>query len=90
LSIVLAEKNKVIGEKSIVVNGIIKDITEKSETATIQAKAATEKKEILDKQAIIIAREDAHATKALEEAIPALQEAELAVADISRPAITEI
>lgn len=90
MSVVLAEKNKVIGEKSVVVNGIIKDITEKSETATIQAKAATEKKEILDKQAIIIAREDASATKALEEAIPALQEAELAVADISRPAITEI
>jgi len=90
LSEVLAEKNKVIGEKAIVVNGIIKDITEKSEIAGVQQAAAGKKKTELDKQAVIIAREDAAATKALEEAIPALQEAELAVADISRPAITEI
>lgn len=39
---------------------------------------------------MIIEREDAAATKALEAAIPALQEAENAVADINKPAITEI
>jgi len=72
LSIVLAEKNKIIGEKTVVVNQIIADITEKSEIAEVQAKAATIKKEELDKQAVVIAREDAAATKALEEAIPAL------------------
>jgi dynein heavy chain len=90
LSEVLAEKNKVIGEKSVVVNEIIKDITEKSEVAGVQQAAAAKKKDELDKQAVVIEREDKAATKALEEAIPALQEAELAVADISRPAITEI
>jgi len=72
LSEVLAEKNKIIGEKSIVVNEIITDITAKSEVAGVQQAAAAKKKEELDKQSIVIAREDAAATKALEEAIPAL------------------
>jgi dynein heavy chain len=90
LSEVLAEKNVVIGEKTVVVNEVIKDIDAKTAVATVQSEAATKKKKELDAQAIVIAREDAAATKALEEAIPALQEAELAVADIKRPALTEI
>lgn len=49
LSEVLAEKNKIIGEKAVVVNAIIKDITEKSEIAGVQQAAAGKKKEELDK-----------------------------------------
>jgi len=49
LSEVLAEKNKVIGEKTVVVNEIIADITEKSEVAAVQQAAASKKKEELDK-----------------------------------------
>ena len=90
LSKVLAEKNKVIGEKAVVVNAAIAEIAEKSEVAGVKAKAAAAKKAELAEQAVIIEREDAAATKALEAAIPALQEAENAVADINKPAITEI
>jgi 2-methylisocitrate lyase-like PEP mutase family enzyme len=48
----------------------------------VQQKAAAEKKEALDKQSVIIAREDAIASKALEEAIPALTAAKEALNDI--------
>lgn len=90
LSKVLAEQNKVIGEKAVVVNAAIAEIAEKSEVAGVKAKAAATKKAELAEQAVIIEREDAAATKALEAAIPALQEAENAVADIKKPDITEI
>lgn len=44
LSKELAEKNKVIAEKVIEVDAIIKDITEKSEIAGVQQAAAQAKK----------------------------------------------
>jgi hypothetical protein len=49
LSKELEIKNKIIGEKQIVVTELIKDITEKSKVAAVQQKAASEKKEALDK-----------------------------------------
>lgn len=64
MSKVLEVKNVEIGEKQVVVSEMIKDITEKSEVAGVQQKAAAEKKDALDKQSVIIAREDAIATKA--------------------------
>jgi dynein heavy chain len=64
LSKELAIKNTVIAEKTIVVEELIKDITAKSEVAGVKAKAAGEKKEYLDKQSVIIAKEEAEATKA--------------------------
>lgn len=44
LSKVLAEQNKVIGEKAVVVNAAIAEIAEKSEIAGVKAKAAATKK----------------------------------------------
>lgn len=64
LSKELAIKNTVIAEKTVVVEELIKDITAKSEVAGVKAKAAGEKKEYLDKQSVIIAKEEAEATKA--------------------------
>jgi hypothetical protein len=49
LSKELEIKNKIIGEKQIVVTELIADITEKSKVAAVQQKAAAEKKEALDK-----------------------------------------
>jgi len=90
LSKELEIKNQVIGEKQVDVTEIIRDITEKSKVAAVQQKAAAEKKEALDKQAIVIAKEDAIATKALEEAIPALTAAKEALNDIDQKSLTEI
>jgi len=90
LSKVLEVKNVEIGEKQVVVSEMIKDITEKSEVAGVQQKAAAEKKDALDKQSVIIAREDAIATKALDEAIPAFTAAKEALNDIDQKALTEI
>ena len=44
----------------------------------------------MDKQAVIIAREEAAAAKALEEAVPAVQAAEAAVQDIDANALVII
>lgn len=90
LSKELEIKNAEIAEKKIIVAELIKDITAKSQVAGVQAKEAAEKKEYLDGQSIIIAREEAEASKALEEAVPALQAAKAALANISSAAITEI
>jgi len=49
LSKELEIKNKIIGEKQVVVTEMIKDITEKSQVAGVQQKAAADKKEALDK-----------------------------------------
>jgi dynein heavy chain len=90
LSKELAAANIIIGEKKIVVAALIEDITEKSEIAAVKQKSASEKKEALDKQGIIIAREEALASKALEEAIPALTAAKEALKNIDQKALTEI
>ena len=90
LSKELAVQNQIISEKQIVVSDLIKDITGKSEIAAVQQKEATDKKEYLDKQSVIIAREEALASKALEEAVPALEEAQIALKNINANAINEI
>jgi len=56
----------------------------------LSKKSASEKKESLDKQGVIIAREEAIASKALEEAIPALTAAKEALKNIDQKALTEI
>lgn len=73
LSIELAEKNKVIAERTVEVEKIIKEVTEKSEIAAVKAAAAQTKKTQLDADAIIIDKEEKEAAKALEAAVPALQ-----------------
>lgn len=72
LSKELEKKNKVISEKSVEVEALIKDITEKSEVAGVQQAAAVTKKTQLDAESIIIAKEEAEAQEALKAAEPAL------------------
>lgn len=69
---------------------LIDDISEKSEVASVQQKAAGEKKAYLDKQSVIIEREEAEAAEALKAAIPALEAAKAALANINKPALDEI
>jgi len=90
LSKELAAANIIIGEKKVVVAALIADITEKSEIAAVKQKSASEKRESLEKQGVIIAREEAIASKALEEAIPALTAAKEALKNIDQKALTEI
>jgi len=79
LSKTLEIQNAEIAKKSIIVGELIVDITKKSEIAAVQQKEAAEKKDQLDKQSVIIAKEEAEAAIALEEAIPALEAAKLAL-----------
>jgi dynein heavy chain len=44
----------------------------------------------LDKESIVIAREEAEASKALEEAIPALEAAKRALENINKSALDEL
>jgi hypothetical protein len=74
----------------VVVTELIRDISQKTEVASVQQKAAAEKKAYLDEQSIIIDREEAKANKALEEAIPILEEAQAALRNISQKDLTEI
>lgn len=90
LSKELAIKNAEIAEKKVVVTELIEDISKKSEIAGVQAKAAGEKKDQLDKQAVIIAKEEKEAAIALEQAIPALEAANAALSNIKAADITEI
>lgn len=90
LSIELAEKNKVIAERTVEVEKIIKEVTEKSEIAAVKAAAAQTKKTQLDADAIIIDKEEKEAAKALEAAVPALQQAAEALKMVSQAAITEV
>ena len=69
---------------------MIADITTKSQIAGVQAQEASTKKEYLDKQSIIIAKEEAEAKKALDESIPALREAQEALKLVNAAAINEI
>ena len=55
LSKELAIKNKIIGEKAVVVAELIADITAKSDIAAVQQKSAADKKAVLDAESIIIA-----------------------------------
>jgi hypothetical protein len=68
----LAVQNEIIGEKTVVVTELIKDIDAKSEIANVKATAAGEKEAILNVQAKEIGIKSAEAEKALEEAVPAL------------------
>lgn len=86
----LAVQNKIISEKTVIVEEIIEDIRGKTEIANVQQKEAAEKKAALDKQAVVIAKEEAEASKALEAAVPALLASQEALKQVSQAAITEI
>jgi len=90
LSQQLEVQNAEIAKKQIVVQELIDDITAKSEIAAVQQKEASEKKEYLDKQSVIIAKEEKEAAIALEEAIPALEAAKLALGNVNKASLDEI
>jgi len=76
LSEELAVKNAIIAEKKVVVEALIANIQGKTEIATKQQKIATDKKAILDVQAVEIGEAEADAKKDLEAAAPALAAAQ--------------
>lgn len=82
LSKELAIKNAEIADKKKVVEELIADINEKSEIAGKQQAVAAEKKAFLDVQSVKIAEEEAEASKALEESLPALEAASQALSNI--------
>lgn len=86
----LAIKNAEINEKRIIVEELIKDITEKSGIAEKQAAIAAQKKADLDVQTAKIDKEEAEAAVALEAAVPALEAAKGALANIRQADLTEI
>jgi dynein heavy chain len=90
LSKELAIKNEEIKIKKVLVEDLIADITEKSEIAGKQQIEASEKKKFLDVESVKIAAEEAEATKALEEAIPAFEEAKVALSMVRKEEITEV
>jgi dynein heavy chain, axonemal len=90
LSKELEVQNAEIAKKQIVVQELIDDITQKSEVAAVQQKEAAEKKAYLDKQSVIIAKEEKEAAIALEEAIPALEAAKLALGNVNKSSLDEI
>ena len=76
LSEELAVKNAVIAEKKVVVEALIANIQGKTEIAQKQQKIATDKKAILDVQAVEIGEAEADAKRDLEAAAPALAAAQ--------------
>ena len=79
----LAERNEVIAGKKVIVTGLIEEVTASAEVADKDAKAAAIKKEQLDKDSVIIAKEQAEAAEALKEATPALEAAKEALKDVN-------
>jgi hypothetical protein len=69
---------------------MIDDITAKSEIAAVKQDAAGKKKKQLDAEGIIIAKEEAEAAVALEAAIPALEAAKNALANVNKKDLDEI
>lgn len=90
LSKELAIQNAAIAKKTKEVQELIADINQKTEVAAVKQKSAAEKKEQLDKDAVIIAREEAEAAIALKEAEPALEAAKSALANINKKDLDEI
>lgn len=90
LSKELAIKNEEIKEKKAIVEELIADITEKSEIAAVQQQEAAEKKKFLDVESVVIAREEAEASKELLAAEPIFAEAKAALSTVKKDEIAEI
>jgi len=65
-------------------------ITQKTEIAVVQQASAAKKKKELDEQSIIIEKEELEASIALQEAIPALEAAKLALQNVKKKDLDEI
>jgi dynein heavy chain, axonemal len=86
----LAEQNIAVRNKTEACTQLLEVITSSTKTAE-EKKTLAEKKEIeLDGQTVQIAKDKEEAEAALAEALPALEEARLALANLSSSEITEI
>nr|KAJ3423035.1 Dynein heavy chain 10, axonemal [Polyrhizophydium stewartii] len=86
----LAEQNIAVRNKTEACNKLLEVITTNTKTAE-EKKSLAEKKEVeLDGQTVQIAKDKEEAEAALAEALPALEEARLALANLSSSEITEI
>jgi len=90
LSAELAIKNEEIAEKKIIVEALIADITQKSETASKKQKEASEKKAFLAVKSVEINEKKEEANRDMEAAAPALLAAKAALQNVQAKQITEI
>ena len=90
MSIELKDAKVIVDAKTVEVEELISQITEKTEIANKQKEEATVMQEQASEQAVVIAAEKGKADEALSEAIPALEMAEAALANLHKEDITEI
>ena len=86
----LAVQDADIAEKKAVVEEMIADITEKTETANKQEAECSEKKAFLEVQNAEIAVKKGEADAELEAARPIIEEAQAALGDIHQKELTEL
>jgi len=90
MSIELTDAKVIVDAKTTDVEALITQIQEKTKIANEQKAEATIKQEQASEQAVVIATEKQKADDALSEAIPALEQAESALANLHKEDITEI
>ncbi|KAI8922930.1 hypothetical protein BC831DRAFT_55734 [Entophlyctis helioformis] len=86
----LAEQNIAVRNKTEACNKLLEVITANTKTAEEKKSLAEKKGAELDVQTVQIAKDKEEAEAALAEALPALEEARLALANLSSSEITEI
>jgi len=86
----LTIQNAKISEKKIVVEQLIADITAQQETAQAQEKVALQTEADLEVKSKQIEIEEKEAEIALQAAIPALEQAQAALANVKGPDIVEV
>lgn len=87
MQIVLSEKKVIVDEKTRTVQELIEQITEKSATVTSQQKEASERQLAAEAQREVVTSKKLAADTALEEALPAVRDAEKAVEDVDGNAL---
>ena len=90
MQVVLAEKMVVVEAKTKDVQELIAVIQEKTEIANKQQVEATEKTKFAEEQAVIINAEKEKADEALMEALPAVEAASAALANLDKNDLTEL
>ncbi|KAI8814786.1 dynein heavy chain and region D6 of dynein motor-domain-containing protein [Cladochytrium replicatum] len=90
LNVQLAEQNIAVKNKTEACNKLLEVITTNTKQAEEKKELAEKKETELDAQNIQIAKDKEEAELALQEALPALEEARLALNNLSNSEITEI
>eukprot|EP01135_Chromosphaera_perkinsii_P002697 Nk52_evm65s226 gene=Nk52_evmTU65s226 len=86
----LAVQKVAVTEKSLACNEMLADISTRTSEANEKKEMAKSKEEEINEQSKVIKVEKEDAEAALAEALPALEEARLALADLDKSDITEI